>query len=227
MLKLVSIVLMVQLVFQVTLSQKIEHRAHDEFSIIKVKSGIKVFITQADTFSIIVKCNRSSIHRIITEQINNSLTIYTKGKYRWGNNELREVHITAPYYLALTAESGSDITSMNRIEGDIVFIRASSGSDVYCNLSYTTAKVNVKNGASISLSGAVRNLNVKAESSGHVFNKKLIAEYANLSVGLGSVIEVYVSDWLVATSKGGEIKYKGAPKNVEVVASNGGDVIRF
>lgn len=213
--------------YLICVSQETEHRHHSDFLIVKVQSGIKVYITQADTFSIIVKASNNSIHRILTEQINNTLNIRTKGKYRWNQREQRDVYITLPKVLALIAESGGDITSTNQLTGDIMFLRASSGSDIYCNIDTRSVKATAKNGASITLSGTTTNLKANAESGGHVLNKKLNAAYANVTVGAGSVIEVNASKWLSAITNGGDIKYKGTPENKEVTTRKGGDVKRF
>lgn len=211
----------------ICVSQQTEYRPHSEFSIVKVQSGIKVYITQADTFSIIVKASNHSIHRILTEQINNTLNISTKGNYRWNQMEQRDVFITLPNVIALIAESGGDITSTNQLTGDIIFLRASSGSDIYCDIDSRSVKATAKNGASITLSGNTTNLKANAESGGHILNKKLNAAYAYVTVGAGSVIEVNASEWLSATSNGGDVKYKGTLENKEVITRKGGEVVRF
>ncbi len=204
-----------------------ESRSFTDFSIIKVQSGINVYISQSDTFSVEIIAERSSIHRIVVEQFNNTLRIHSKDNYRWSKDEPCEVHIRMPEIVAITAERGSDVYCKNTLQGDVVFLKASGGSDIYVTIQCNTIKTTAASGGSITLKGNGENISAKALEGGNVWAKGFKAAYANVNANAGSQIEVQVSHYLDAVSNGGDIRYRGSPAKKSIKESGSGDVKTF
>ncbi len=208
-------------------AQVSEVRTFSDFSIIKVETGINVYLSQSDTFQVEVKSGRSSIHRVIIEQFNNTLQVYTKNNYRWGKKEKCEVYIKMPVLVAVTAGHGSDIYSLNALKGDVVFMKATGGADIYLTIDCNAVKASAINGGSITLVGNGENISAKASSGGNVWAKSFKAAYAKVIAGAGSQIEVNVSHYLEAESTGGDIRYRGTPANKNINEAGSGDVKAF
>ncbi len=202
-----------------------EERQLKDFTAIVVSSGIDVYITQADEFSVEVEASKNVMHRIITELRGNTLHVYVKGKFRWGSKDIRKVFISAPEINKLVASGGADIHGSTPLKTELLVLTSSGGADIYVSVKTSTVKMTSSGGADISVDGSCDQVNAVASGGADINAKKLIAQYVNATASGGGTIEVYASERIYATaSGGGDINYTGSPKDKQISESGGGDV---
>ncbi|UKJ07735.1 head GIN domain-containing protein [Solitalea lacus] len=205
-----------------------ETRNVSGFHGIKVSAGIDVYITQGTTEKVTVTADDDVIGKIKTVVKNGVLEIYEE-KSSWSswswNNQTRKVYVTAKDLNSIVASSGSDVSSTNQIKANKLFTEASSGADLKLNLNVNELICETSSGSDAELSGTAKSFNVKSSSGSDVDAYKLTSTICVAQASSGSDIDITVTQQLTAdASSGGDISYKGNPKNVKKNESSGGDI---
>jgi len=175
-------------------------KVNNDFSGIKVSTGIDLYLTQGNSNKIMVEADENLHDIIITEVKDDILKIYVD-KSIW-RAKAKKVYVTFTKLDMLKATSGSDVYSKNTIISDEISIAATSGADIKISIDAASAT----SGSSINAYNLEsRNTIAKASS--------------------GADINIYASEKLEANaSSGGDIDFKGAPKQIRKKTSSGGSV---
>lgn len=209
-------------------AEKTENRNLKNFDAIKVSSGIDLYVRMGDEESVRIEADKDDIDDIKTEVRDGTLRIYVKSRnnwFNWGFSRPRKAFVTVKSLKEINASAGSDVKSENTLEGDIVKVRASSGSDVDLDLYYKTVELDASSGSDARLRGKVKTFVAEASSGSDIKARELQVAIGKLKASSGSDINVTVTDELYAkASSGADIRYYGNPNIRDTDTSSGGDV---
>lgn len=184
-----------------------------EFKAISVSHGIDVFITTNESISVEVEADDNIIDLIKTEVENGELKIYFS-KQVW-HSKARKVYVSVPVIEEISVSSGASIKLENSIITEKFVLKASSGSDIIANVGVTDLSCSASSGADVIISGIAKNFDVEASSGSTVNADELEAEYVDARASSGADISAFVlNSIIIKKSSGGDIKYKGNPKNI-------------
>ncbi|MCH3884686.1 head GIN domain-containing protein [Tenacibaculum aquimarinum] len=204
---------------------KTENRKiQDNFSVVKVSTGIDLYITQGNEVSLVVEADEN-LHDIIKTEVNENgkLSIYSE-KNIW-KAKARKVHLTLTNIEELIATSGSDVYTENTIKATNFKVSVTSGADAKIEVDAENVESNATSGADLSISGSTTKHTSSATSGSSIYAFGLKSKQTNASVTSGADIDVYASESIDArATSGGDIDYKGNPTNVNKKETSGGDV---
>jgi hypothetical protein len=207
-----------------------ENRKVKNFNAIKVSTGIDLYITMGENENVKVVADEDIIDKLKTEVKDGTLSVYIKQNdwFGWkGGNKTRKVYVELKELVALKASSGSDVYCENTLKGDALKVSASSGSDVNLNVFYKNLSIDTSSGSDAKAKGKVKFLEVEASSGSDIKAHDLESKVCKARASSGSDISVNVSDEIYAhASSGADIKYYGNPQVRDTDESSGGDVRR-
>ncbi|WP_218598632.1 head GIN domain-containing protein [Polaribacter sp. NJDZ03] len=195
----------------------------DQFTGIKVSTGLDVYITQGSNNKVIVEADENLHDIIITEVEDGILKIYAdKGIWR---AEAKKVHVTIKDLTLLIATSGSDVYGKEVIDTDEISISATSGADINIKVNATSVETNSTSGSDINISGITINHASNATSGSSIDAYELESENTIAKVTSGANINIFASKKLEArATSGGDIDFKGNPKTVDKKTTSGGSI---
>jgi len=209
-------------------TEKTENRNLKNFDAIKVSSGIDLYVRMGNEESVRIEADKDDMDEIKTEVKDGTLRIYVKSRnnwFNWGFNKPRKAFVTVKKLKEIDASAGSDVKSENTLEGEILKVEASSGSDVDLELYYKTVELDASSGSDARLRGKAKTLVAQASSGSDIKARELEVAIGKLKASSGSDINVTVTDQLYAkASSGADIRYYGNPNIRDTDTSSGGDV---
>ena len=104
-----------------------KRKLNNDFTQVKVSTGIDLYITQGKNVSLTVEADENLQDIIITEVSNGQLRIYADRNIR--RAKARKVHLTIDTLDELIATSGSDVYTENTIKATNFIVSVSSGAD--------------------------------------------------------------------------------------------------
>lgn len=201
-------------------------KLNDDFTAVKVSTGIDLYITQGNNVSLTVEADEN-LHDIIkTEVRDGQLRIYSE-KNIW-KAKARKVHLTVRTLNELKATSGSDVRSENAIKTDDFKVSVSSGADARITVIATHVRSSASSGADLRISGKTVSHTSKATSGSSIRAYELKSETTTVKVSSGANIDIHASKEIDAkASSGGDIDYRGNPKRIHKKTSSGGSVSKY
>ncbi|TMM29008.1 DUF2807 domain-containing protein [Polaribacter aestuariivivens] len=200
-----------------------DRKVADNFSGIRVSSGIDLYITQGNINKVTVEADENLQEIIITEVIDGVLKIYTDQNI-W-QAKSRKVHVTIQNLNSLKATSGSDVYGNGIIKTQEISISATSGADIRLEVDAESVETSSTSGSDIRISGIATNHASSATSGSSIDAYDLKSENVIAKATSGAGINIYASQKIEArATSGGDIDYKGSPKNVSKKSSSGGSV---
>jgi hypothetical protein len=198
-------------------------KATNNFTSIKVSTGLDLYITQGSKNTITVEADENLHDIIITEVTDGLLKIYAeKNIWRAGATK---VFVTIETLEALSATSGSDVTTEETIKVKDLTIIATSGADIRISVNGENIETNSTSGSDITISGTATLHTSKATSGSSIDAYELISKNAVAKVTSGANIDIYASDHIDAkATSGGDIDFKGNPKSITKKTTSGGSV---
>lgn len=195
----------------------------DDFTKIKVSTGLDLYLTQGSSEEIIVEADENLQDIIITEVNKGILSIYADQNI-W-RAKSRKIYVTVKSLEALTATSGSDVYAEETLNVNDIKISATSGADIRISLNADTVETSSTSGSDIAISGVANNHISKATSGASIDAYQLESKNVTVKVSSGADINIYASESINAkASSGGDIDFKGSPKQINKKSSSGGSV---
>ncbi len=195
----------------------------EEFTSIRVSSGLDLHLTQGTKNSVIVEADENLQDIIITEVRDGVLKIYTdKNIWRAAS---RKVLVTCTDIEAITATSGSDVFGKSVINAKSLKVTSTSGADVRLEVTAENVETKSTSGSNIRIKGNTIMHSSKATSGASIDAYGLISKDVTVNVSSGADINIQATESLNAkASSGGDIDVKGNPKKVNKKSSSGGSV---
>lgn len=206
-----------------------EERSVSNYSALSVSRGIDVILTNQPTSSgkIRVESNHQEVFsKIVTKVDNNTLNITFEK--RSGNNykNLRlKVYVPAVGIKQISASSGSDVNSKERLTFKDLEVSISSGSDIDLDLKADLITIAMSGGSDAKLKGNANALNVKASGGSDLSTSGLQVKKVDITMSGGSDASIHVTESLNAKLSGGsDLKYAGNPVDKNISADRSSDV---
>ena len=161
----------------------------DDFTKIKVSTGLDLYISQGSRNEITVEADENLQDIIMTEVRDGVLKIYSE-KNIW-RAKARKIYVTISNLEEITATSGSDVYAKETLKVNDIKISATSGADIRISVDANTVETNSTSGSGIEISGIANNHNSKATSGSSIDGYELRSKNANAKVTSGADINIY------------------------------------
>lgn len=200
-----------------------DRTASENFTGIKVSTGIDLYITQGSKNQIKVEADENLHDIIITEVENGVLKVYSE-KNVW-SAKAKKVYVTIKNLELLTATSGSDVYGKGVIETKEISISTTSGADIRIAVNAVSVATSATSGSDIKISGITTNHASSATSGSSIDAYDLESENTIANATSAADINVYASLKLEAkATSGGDIDFRGNPKKISKKSSSGGSI---
>jgi len=200
-----------------------KRKINDDFTGVKVSSGIDLYIKQGRKNQLTVEADENLHDIIITEVKGGILKIYTERSI-W-RAKARKVYLTVTSLEELKATSGSDVYSQNTLKVKDLIVSTSSGADMRIEVDADNVTSSSSSGSDLRITGKSNTHEAKASSGSSIHAYGLESKDVTAKVSSGADIGVYASESINArASSGGDIRYKGSPEKVYKKSSSGGGI---
>jgi len=195
-----------------------------DFDKIDVSRGMNVYITQGETFKVVVKADENLLEAIETKNEGDVLVIRATQNIR--NATSKKVFITVPDLEEIEASSGSNVFSETKLVFKDLKVSTSSGSNVTLEINSEKTECSSSSGSNIKLQGIANSFRAKASSGANIKAVDLTVENCEAKASSGSNIWITAkSDFSGDVSSGADIFVYGNPKNSNTEKSSGGNII--
>jgi hypothetical protein len=200
-----------------------DRKINDDFTSIKVSTGLDLYISQSNNVSLRVEADENLQDIIITEISNGVLKVYSE-KNIW-KAKARSVYVSVKDLEEISATSGSDVYTENTLRVGNLRVMTTSGADARMTVNAENITTSSTSGSDIKLMGTAVNHTAKATSGSSIKSYGLKSQNVIAKVTSGANIDVYATESIdaVATS-GGDIDYKGNPRQVNKKSTSGGSI---
>lgn len=196
----------------------------EEFTVVSASEGLDVYVTQSNDFKIVVEADENIIDLIGTDIRNGKLTIHAIENI---GRATKKIHVSLPNISGLSSSSGAQLTTINTIEAENIFLDASSGADLEVSLVANEVNADASSGADIQIAGKTNMLFADASSGADIKAKSLMTKNCNADASSGADISLNVSESLTAdASSGADITYTGQA-TVQKSKSSSGSVKKY
>ena len=201
----------------------IDRTVAENFNKIKISTGLDLYLFQGSENKITLEADENLHEIIYTEVENDELKIYAK-KNIW-NAKAKKVYVTVKDLTSLVATSGADVYTEEKLSVENIKIVCTSGANINVELKANTVISTSTSGADIELKGSTINHTSTATSGASIDAYGLRSENVTVNVTSGADINIYTSVSLDArATSGGNIDYKGKPKNIRKSSNSGGSI---
>ncbi|PQJ77796.1 head GIN domain-containing protein [Polaribacter porphyrae] len=200
-----------------------DRNTKEDFTKIRVSTGLDLYLSQGKSTEITVEADENLHDIIITEVKDGVLKIYSE-KNIW-RAKARKVYVTVTDLERLTATSGSDVYAKETIKVNAIDISATSGADIRISIDADTVETSATSGSDIEISGTSNKHISSATSGASIDAYELRSKNTTAKATSGADINVFASESIDArASSGGDVDFKGNPKQVNKKSSSGGSV---
>jgi hypothetical protein len=200
-----------------------KERKAEEFTGIKVSSGVDVYLKQGTNLSISVEADENLHEYIMTEVRNGVLNVYTDANIREAKRE--RVYVTMKDINLISTTSAGDVVGETPVKSDRLELSASSAGDIKLEVTSREIKINISSSGDMTLTGATDILEADLSSAGDLNAYELTVREADISVSSAGDADVNVTEKLTArASSAGDINYMGNPKYIDSHSSSAGGI---
>ncbi|QTD39255.1 DUF2807 domain-containing protein [Polaribacter batillariae] len=200
-----------------------ERKVNENFSGIKVSTGIDLYITQGNTNEVTIEADENLHDIIITEVNDGILKIYSE-KNIW-RAKAKKAHVTIKNLNLLKATSGSHVYGKGVIETQEMSIAATSGAGINLEIETQSVETAATSGAKINIAGTTTNHASSATSGSSIDAYDLKSANVIVKATSGAGINIFATDKIEAkATSGGDIDFKGNPQKVIKKSSSGGSI---
>ncbi|HEX2921021.1 MAG TPA: head GIN domain-containing protein [Bacteroidales bacterium] len=200
-----------------------EKRDVNNFTGVKVSSGIDVYLKQGDNVSVTVEADENLQEYIITEVKNGVLNVYSEANIR--DAERKRAYVTVEDVNSIRTTSAGDIVGESLIRSDKLELSASSAGNIDLEVKASEIEVEISSSGDITLNGEADIMEADLNSAGSLNAFELKVKDAEISVSSAGDADINVSEKLTArASSAGDINYMGNPEFVDAHSSSAGSI---
>ena len=193
------------------------------FTEIKVQQGINLYLSQGNDVDLKVEADENLIELLISEVDNGVLKLYFKENIQRAT--AKNVYLTTASISKINCSSGASVVSETPFTINSLELDSSSGSAIKMTVNSENIKTASSSGSKITLQGQTTTFEGDSSSGSTIDADKLKSSNASVSVSSGANISIFTSNTITAkASSGGNIHYKGTPKQVTKESSSGGNI---
>jgi len=200
-----------------------KERKAEDFTGIKVSSGIDVYLKQGNNMSITVDADENLHEYILTEVRNGVLNVYTDANIR--ESKMKRVYVTMKDINSVSTTSAGDVVGETPVKSDRLELTASSAGDIKLEVTSKEIKINISSSGDMTLSGETDILEADLSSAGDLNAYELTVREADISASSAGDADINVTEKLTArASSAGDINYRGNPKYIDSHSSSAGGI---
>ena len=200
-----------------------EEREAGYFNVVKVSSGIDVYLSQGDKEAITVEADDNLLKYIKTEINGNTLKVYSDANIR--RAKAKKVYVTIKDIEKIYVSSAGDVVGENTIKTSELYLSASSAGDIKLNVITDELTCDIGSSGDMSLEGTAGELKADLSSAGDLNAYDLKTRIATVSTSSAGNAKIFVTENLKANaSSAGDIYYMGDPKQVDAHSSSAGGI---
>ncbi|MBO0948364.1 head GIN domain-containing protein [Fibrella forsythiae] len=200
------------------------------FSVLKVSSGVQLFLTQGDSESLRIEARGFDAKDIVTEVDGRELKISIRlqgwlGKNKADKNTSRYVkaYLTARQLNEITVSAGAQLTGETPFQAEKIGLFAKSGSELTMNVKATDVELSSGAGSTATVSGSAKTVTASASAGATIEAKSLTANTTQAEATSGASVRVYAENELfLKASTGGSVTHSGPGRIVSRKTSLGG-----
>jgi hypothetical protein len=201
-----------------------ESRELTEFDALNIETVGKINLYAAEEFKIIIKTHINIIDDIVTNVIDNKLTIRLTGNH----NRIRtlELDIFAPTYTLIEQNDVAKITCNDGFTATELSIIQNDVGDIHLfNLNIESLFIELKDVGDVELTGRANTVTASLDGVGEIHLFDMVSKSAELDLSGTGDIEINASESLgVHLSGVGSVYYKGSP-NISIDKTGVGEVV--
>jgi hypothetical protein len=196
----------------------------DDFKSIEVANAIDLVVEQSDKAEIIVEADDNLINGITTK-IENGVLIIDCDYNSFLEVESKKVTVKMPFIEELKASSTSSITSINKLKGEEIILRASSAATIKLDLEYDRINAKASSASTIVMYGLALDLATTASSGSEIEANDLLSNEVSAAASSGASIKIHpIVNLKAKASSGGSVLFAKTPKSIERRTSSGGSI---
>jgi len=200
-----------------------KERKTEQFTGIKVSSGIDVYLKQGDNLSLTVEADENLHEYILTEVRDGVLNVYTDANIR--EAERTRVNVTIKEINSVKVSSAGDVFGQTPLKTETLDLSVSSAGDIKLEVYAKEIELDISSSGDMTLSGEADMLDADLSSAGDLNAYDLTVREAEISVSSAGNADITVTEKLSArASSAGDINYKGDPKYVDAQSSSAGGI---
>lgn len=190
--------------------QKENRKVTSAFETIVASEDLKVLVSEADEFRIIVEADENIIELIESDIIEKTLHLHTSRNI---GRATKRIYVYLPKVFGLRSSKGAVMQTQNRIKGDSLVLEASSGSILKAEFWYKNVMINGKEGSNLKLTGASNNVIIDVSAGSTIDADEFEATKCSIKASYGGNVKIQILTSLSADANtGGTITYIGNPK---------------
>jgi hypothetical protein len=201
------------------------------FHAIEISDGIDLYLSQGNEEMVAVSASDKEYRdKIRVEVINGTLKIdYDHDRNRgwsinWGSRKLK-AYVSVKNLDKLYASGGSDILIDGELNGNVLSMHISGGSDFKGKVNLKELTLDASGGSDANISGRTEQLKIDASGGSDVHGYDLIAGTCTVHSSGGSDVHITATKEINANASGGsDIYYKGAA--ISTTSKSGGGSIK-
>lgn len=231
--KKTTIFLLAMLVSASVFAQKPQEYSFGEFKRVSIKGIMQVEMTQGESNKVTIEGDEEATSKVSVEVKGSSLNIRTNAlsqlnqKHYDYERERKKiiVKITFTTMQELEVGRGAYVDVSSVVKANHFDLVASSGGIVKIEVDTPALVADVTQGGIINISGKAAYQDSRVNTGGELHAYKLESQDLTIKANTGGVAQVNTSKSIEARAgTGGEINYKGNPRQRDVSTSLGGEV---
>jgi len=198
----------------------------DGFAGVEVSTGIDVFLSQGNTFEVVVEADENLQEVILTELKGDQLVVRTDN-VNIRSAKSKKVHVTLPELSKLKISSAGDVVGQTPFRCDDLSLSISSAGDLTLEVEAGRIDLNISSSGDARLSGSAGVFYATLSSAGDLHAFDLVAGKVDVNVSSAGDARVHATEELeMNASSAGNIYYRGEAEVVRSTSSSAGSIVR-
>lgn len=208
-------------------AQKTETREITSFDKIEVTGNIKVEMKLGETESVMIKTMNVDPKEIITEVKNKLLKIKMSSNL-FDDNVQVTIYLTFKEIKEITSNAGAEIRIKDRIEGDKLFVSATSGGRILMKVNLNEIDIKVYQGAHVEISGNCKIQESFISTGGVLSASTFECDEVFIKMNAKAQAEIIANQKIDANVKSGaNLSFFGKPTEESLKTSLGGNISKW
>lgn len=214
--RLCLLLLMFTLTAYTTIAQQKENRDVTGFTGIALSISADIYLSQANSFSVVIEGKAEVLKDIETIVEGNVLKIKRKNNLDWNwRDEDVKLYISMPQVEKISISGSGDIVAQTPISTNSLTMKISGSGDIKMDeLTVSTLEIGISGSGDIDLAGkqVAESASYAISGSGDIDTEGLQCKKVEISVSGSGDVRVWAVDELNAKISGsGDVYYKGRP----------------
>lgn len=203
-----------------------ETRDVSGFSGVHASTGIDVYLSEGDDFSVKVEADENLMEVILTE-LNGDMLVIKTDRVNIRSAKSKKVYVTLPELDELKISSAGDCDGQTPFHCNDLRISISSAGDLSLEVEAESINLDISSSGDAKIWGSTGEFDVSLSSAGDLDAFDLIADKVDVSVSSAGDARVHANEEIsMDASSAGNIYWKGDAEVLHSRSSSAGDIVR-